>query len=114
MNWDQLEGKWMQLKGKVKARWGELTDNDIDTIHGRREELVGLLQQRYGIAKEEAEKQIGLWATSVEETLEGREPGSRRKASYSRLTRDPFPNPAEAPVITTVSALAEDTARSPP
>jgi uncharacterized protein YjbJ (UPF0337 family) len=58
MNWDQLEGKWKQLKGNVKERWGRLTDDDLDVIDGRRERLVGVLQERYGIAKEIAEGEI--------------------------------------------------------
>jgi uncharacterized protein YjbJ (UPF0337 family) len=66
MNWDQIEGKWKQLKGGAKAKWGKLNDNDLEVISGRREQLVGLIQQRYGLAKEAAEKQVNEWAASVE------------------------------------------------
>lgn len=59
MNWDQLEGKWKQMKGHVRKKWGKLTDDDFDVIKGKRQELSGKIQERYGIAKEEAEKQIG-------------------------------------------------------
>jgi uncharacterized protein YjbJ (UPF0337 family) len=66
MNWDQIEGKWKQLRGSAKAKWGKLNDSDFDVISGRREQLVGLIQQRYGLAKEAAEKQVNDWAASVE------------------------------------------------
>lgn len=61
MNWERLQGHWKQLHGKVKAQWGELTDDDLAVVDGRREQLVGKLQERYGIAKEEAERQIAAW-----------------------------------------------------
>ena len=57
MNWDQVKGKWKQLKGQTKEKWGKLTDDDLDVIDGRRQQLVGRIQERYGIAKEEAEEQ---------------------------------------------------------
>ena len=57
MNWDQLEGKWKQATGKVKEKWGKLTDSDLEVIRGRRDQLVGKIQERYGIAKEVAQKQ---------------------------------------------------------
>lgn len=58
MNWDQIKGNWTQVKGKAQQQWGELTGDDLDKIEGKREELVGKIQERYGIAKEEAEKQV--------------------------------------------------------
>ncbi len=58
MNWDQVEGKWKQASGKVKEKWGKLTDDDLQTIGGKRQQLVGRIQERYGIAKEEAERQV--------------------------------------------------------
>jgi uncharacterized protein YjbJ (UPF0337 family) len=65
MNWDQAEGKWKQVKGSLKEKWGKLTDDDVDRIAGRRDQLVGKLQERYGIAKEEAEKQSDEWIRLV-------------------------------------------------
>ena len=59
--WDQIEGNWNQFAGKAKQRWGKLTDNDVTVINGRRQELVGKIQERYGIAKQEAEKQVEEW-----------------------------------------------------
>jgi len=61
MNTDQLQGKWKQMKGSVKERWGKLTDDDFDIINGQREQLIGRVQERYGIAKEEAQKQVDEW-----------------------------------------------------
>lgn len=59
--WDQVEGNWNQFAGKVKQRWGKLTDDDVAVINGKRQELVGKIQERYGVAKKEAEKQVDEW-----------------------------------------------------
>ena len=61
MNWDQIEGKWKQLRGNVKEQWGKLTDDDLDVIAGKREQLMGKIQERHGISQEEAEKQVTAW-----------------------------------------------------
>lgn len=61
MNWDRVKGNWKQVKGEIRKQWGELTDDDLDVIAGEREKLVGRLQDRYGIAKHEAEKQADEW-----------------------------------------------------
>ena len=61
MNWDQIEGKWKQLKGSAKQKWGKLTDDDLDFVAGKRDQLVGRIQERYGISKEEAQRQIEDW-----------------------------------------------------
>jgi uncharacterized protein YjbJ (UPF0337 family) len=61
MNWDQMEGKWKQLKGSVKTRWGKLTDDDLDVIAGREDQLVGRIQERYGIAKDQAQREVDEW-----------------------------------------------------
>ncbi len=58
MNWEQIKGNWNQLKGQVKTRWGDLTDDDLAVIEGERDKLVGKVQERYGITKEEAERQV--------------------------------------------------------
>jgi uncharacterized protein YjbJ (UPF0337 family) len=65
MNWDQVEGKWKQLKGQVKEKWGKLTDDDLDVIDGRRQQLVGKIQERYGMAREEAERQADEFIKSM-------------------------------------------------
>jgi uncharacterized protein YjbJ (UPF0337 family) len=58
MNEDWVKGNWMQFKGKVREQWGKLTNDDLDVIEGRSEQLIGKLQERYGVAREEAEKQF--------------------------------------------------------
>lgn len=58
MNWDQVKGTWKQAKGDLQSKWGKLTDDDFDVISGEREKLVGKVQERYGIEKEEAERQV--------------------------------------------------------
>ncbi|MFT6675367.1 MAG: hypothetical protein ACJAVM_001559 [Sulfitobacter sp.] len=58
MNWDQIEGKWKQISGDVQAKWGKLTDDEVDQAEGNREKLVGKIQERYGVAKNEAEQQV--------------------------------------------------------
>lgn len=65
MNWDQIEGKWTELKGKARSSWGGLTDDDVDQLAGKRDQLVGKLQQKYGLAREEAEKQADEWADKL-------------------------------------------------
>jgi uncharacterized protein YjbJ (UPF0337 family) len=61
MNWDQIEGKWKQFKGSVKQQWGKVTDDDLDYIAGSRDKFVGKLQERYGFAKEDAERATDEW-----------------------------------------------------
>ena len=61
MNWDRIEGNWKQVRGKVQQQWGKLTEDDLTRIEGRRVELVGKIQERYGIGRDEAEKQVDKW-----------------------------------------------------
>ena len=61
MNWDRIQGSWKQLSGQAKEQWGKLTDDDLDVVAGRRDQLAGLIQARYGVAKEDAEKQVAEW-----------------------------------------------------
>jgi uncharacterized protein YjbJ (UPF0337 family) len=65
MNWDEGEGKWKQYKGQIKEKWGRLTDDDLDVIKGKRQQLVGKIQQHYGIAREEAEKETDEFVASL-------------------------------------------------
>ena len=58
MNHDRIDGNWKQVKGKLKEQWGKLTDDDLDVIAGRRDQLLGRIQERHGVAKEEAERQV--------------------------------------------------------
>ena len=73
MNWNRIEGNWQQLKGKVKEQWGKLTDDDFDIADGRRDQLAGVLQERYGIGEDEAERQLRDWESRFEDSwLDGR------------------------------------------
>ena len=65
MNWDSIQGKWKEMKGKVKEKWGELTDDDLAVIEGNKDQLVGVIQDRYGKAKEEAEMEVEEWRESL-------------------------------------------------
>ncbi len=65
MNWDQIEGQWHQVKGNVRSKWGKLTDDDVKNLSGKREHLVGKLQVRYGIMKDEAERQADEWIAKL-------------------------------------------------
>ena len=58
MNRDTLQGKWHQLKGEAKARWGKLTDDDLDQVGGNAEKLIGRIQERYGYARQQAEREV--------------------------------------------------------
>jgi uncharacterized protein YjbJ (UPF0337 family) len=77
MNWYEIAGNWMQIKGKVKEHWGKLTDNDLIAVAGRRDQLAGVLQQKYGYAKSQVEKELesfsqGLIPIPVSDKSEGR------------------------------------------
>jgi uncharacterized protein YjbJ (UPF0337 family) len=65
MNWDRIEGNWKQFSGKVKEKWGQLTDDDLTQINGNREQLEGVLQQRYGYAKDKAKSEIDSWTNGL-------------------------------------------------
>lgn len=82
MNSDQMKGKWKQIKGSVKERWGKLTDDDIDVIDGQHDQLIGKVQERYGIAKEAAQKQVDEWSPAARESdVEQERFEEKRKAS---------------------------------
>jgi len=63
MNWDQVSGKWEQLKGEAKSKWGKLTNDDLTAVRGRRDQLVGKIQERYGVLKDQAETEVDEWVT---------------------------------------------------
>jgi len=82
MNSDQMKGKWKQIKGSVKERWGKLTDDDLDVIDGQHDQLVGKIQERYGIAREAAQKQVEEWnAVAHQSEVDEKSDFERRKAS---------------------------------
>jgi uncharacterized protein YjbJ (UPF0337 family) len=67
MNWDRIEGNWKQFKGNVKQQWGKLTDDQLDVIAGKRDHLVGKIQESYGISKDETEKQLADWQKKLKD-----------------------------------------------
>ena len=65
MNWDRIEGNWKQFTGQVKEKWGDLTDDDLTKINGKRDQLEGILQQRYGYAKDKAKDEVDRWSQGL-------------------------------------------------
>lgn len=65
MNWDIVQGKWKQFTGSAKENWGKLTDDDLDVAAGKRDQLIGKIQEKYGISKDEAEKQVDDWSAKL-------------------------------------------------
>jgi uncharacterized protein YjbJ (UPF0337 family) len=65
MNWDVLKGQWKQLTGKAKTKWGKLTDDDLTAIGGKKDQLIGKLQEKYGYAKDHAEREADTWINSL-------------------------------------------------
>ena len=68
MNWDRIEGNWKQVTGRAKVQWGKLTDDDLDVVAGHREQLAGKIQERYGVAKDVAEKQLADWESKASDS----------------------------------------------
>ena len=78
MNWDQVEGKWKQVKGSAKQQWGKLTDDDLTYMGGKKDEFIGRIQERYGITREQAQKEADDWAKALnEEERAERKAGSK-------------------------------------
>jgi len=78
MNWTQLEGKWDQLKGNVKTKWGKLTDDDMKSLDGKKDSLIGRIVERYGVLKEDAEKQVDEWIHMLDQKTD---PPAERKSN---------------------------------
>jgi uncharacterized protein YjbJ (UPF0337 family) len=78
MNWDRVQGNWMQFKGMVQEKWGKLTDDHVNAIDGRREILAGKLREAYGIGKEEADRQITDWQKSIRDIADDHKAGARK------------------------------------
>lgn len=108
MNWDELAGKWKQSTGKVKEKWGKLTDDDLARINGKREQLVGIIQERYGIAKEAAEKQVDEFTRSYRVALRRRSRGLRAATvpSASRHPNHRVPGSAVGQTAPSVYAIS--------
>ncbi|MDQ2987355.1 MAG: CsbD family protein [Armatimonadota bacterium] len=71
MNWNRIEGNWQQMVGRAREKWGELTDDELIQVQGNRERLSGLIQERYGIAQDEAERRIDDWAEGLQDLVAG-------------------------------------------
>lgn len=67
MNWDRIESNWKQMTGKAREKWGKLTDSDMQVIAGRRDQLIGRIQERYGITREIAQQQADEWASALKD-----------------------------------------------
>ena len=65
MNWDRVQGNWKQFTGQAKEKWGQLTDDDMTKINGQRDQLEGLLQERYGYAKDKAKEEVDSWTQGL-------------------------------------------------
>ena len=76
MNWDRVEGNWKQLTGQARQKWGKLTDSDWQLVAGKKDELVGRIQERYGIAKDEAQKEADEWAKALKEEQKAERTGA--------------------------------------
>jgi uncharacterized protein YjbJ (UPF0337 family) len=74
MNWDTIEGKWEQLKGDVKGKWAKLTDDDVSSVSAKKDKLVGKIQERYGVLKDEAERQVDAWIQTVNAKSDPKQP----------------------------------------
>jgi uncharacterized protein YjbJ (UPF0337 family) len=92
MDWNRVEGNWKQIKGKVKEQWGKLTDDDLDVIAGKQDQLEGHLQQRYGYAKDQAQKEINTWydRQTWQYSLGQESPASAGLFRETREPRAPF------------------------
>jgi uncharacterized protein YjbJ (UPF0337 family) len=81
MNWDVIEGNWKQIKGHVKEQWGKLTDDQLDMVSGKREQLIGKIQECYGIARDEAERQVKAWEARNSYIFGTAAPRSRKRVN---------------------------------
>ena len=108
MNWEQIQGQWKQLKGKLKMKWGKLTDDDLDFIAGQKDVLVGKIQERYGLQKEEALRQVEEWNSTLgKESVSETEAERDRKLEAARQARQAKRAALLAPVKTGDNASPE-------
>ena len=87
MNWDQVEGKWKQYKGAMREKWGKLTDSDFDVIAGKRDQLVGRIQEAYGMTKEQAQREVDDYVRSMPAASDAEDPTTA--ASKARRAGQP-------------------------
>jgi uncharacterized protein YjbJ (UPF0337 family) len=89
MNKDILQGKWNQIKGNLRNRWGKLTDNDLERIHGDMEKFIGVIQERYGYKREQAEREVNQFLSSTEAPAAGHEPTGKPSSGPRRMPSQP-------------------------
>ena len=77
MNWDRIEGNWKQFKGTAKQKWGKLTDDQLDVIAGKRDQLAGWIQEAYGVTLEASQRQIDQWQSDQREQQSEEERGEQ-------------------------------------
>jgi uncharacterized protein YjbJ (UPF0337 family) len=92
--WDVIEGNWKQAKDNIRTRWGRLSDQQIEDIAGKRSELVDTIRECYGIAHDDADKQVGEWEMQSQKMFARAAHRNRKRAEEARLTR---PAPAGSP-----------------
>jgi uncharacterized protein YjbJ (UPF0337 family) len=80
MNWDRVEGNWKQMMGKAREKWGKLSNDDIEVIGGRRDQLVGRIQERYGITRDVAQQQADEWAAALKDDEKISAAGTTRRS----------------------------------
>lgn len=79
MNWDQIEGQWKQMGSHLKSKWAKFTDDDLKNLGAKKDDLIGKIQERYGVLKDEAEKQVDQWMKDIKPSHDTRttDPGDR-------------------------------------
>ena len=87
MNWDQLSGEWKQMQAQVKSKWAKLTDDDLKNLNAKKDMLIGKIQTRYGVLKDEAERQVDEWVASMPDSSSHTTSASEPKASRNEMGR---------------------------
>jgi uncharacterized protein YjbJ (UPF0337 family) len=86
MNWTEIEGRWTEFRGQVKSKWAKLSDDDVTKLEGKRDRLIGSIQSRYGIAREQAERQIEEWVARLEPSRHASDDPSKRQDQKRQQT----------------------------
>jgi uncharacterized protein YjbJ (UPF0337 family) len=105
MNQDVFAGQWKQIRGELKSWWGKLADNDCDRIGGQKDKLVGVVQEKYGYAREQAQQEVDRRLEEYSDTMSGPN-GSRKRGAAEAVVGAPANAPHEGPIATTVAAVA--------
>ena len=105
MNQDVFAGQWKQIRGELQSWWGKLADNDCDRIGGQKDKLVGVVQEKYGYAREQAQQEVDRRLEEYSDTMSGPN-GSRKRGAAEAVVGAPANAPHEGPIATTVAAVA--------